>query len=815
MEALLRDLRYAVRVLVRNPGFTVVAVLTLSLGIGLTTVVFSLVNAVLLRPLPVADPGSLVTLREELASGDPADLFTLDRYRAYAAESRVFTPGVAAFGMSDLSLNTGSQPEVVTGSFVSGNYFQVLGIAPARGRFFGPQEDQGAGVPVAVISHDLWRRRFASDPAVIGRTVTLNSQPMIVVGVAPEKFRGTVAALPLDVWVPLSTFAQVSAGSDEQTIGIVNDGRNTWLTLFGRLREGVTREQAAGSLGALARQLPRESANAPRVTRVGVEPLGPLPAGMKGQVIGFMALLMATAGLVLLIASVNVAGMLLARAAARPREIAIRLAVGAQRGRLITQFLAEGLLLFLLGGAGGILLAVWVSRLLTAFSPLLTERTRLDLSLDLRVLAFTLLVSLATGVGFSLVPALQASRPALVPSLKSASAVGGRKRSRLRNGFVIGQIAASLLLLVVAGLFVRALRTAVTSDPGFDPDGVVIASVDLSPYGYGEERGREFYRQLVERVGALPGVSAAAVGSAPPLNSDYSVQLLRVPGYQPPPNSPPSEADYEVVSPGYFAALGIPVTAGRTFAETDASGSPPVVVINQAMARRFWPRESPIGKRIGVGRQEVEVVGVAGNTVHERLGEAPHLHLYFPFAQRYRPQMALHVRAAGETAPVIAAVRREVQALDRNVPLQGLMPLSQRLDTSLLPQRLAVTLIGTFGMLGLVLAAVGLYGIVAYSVSQRTYEIGVRLALGARPGDVLRMVVRQGLKLTLIGMGVGLALALLATQLLARLLYGVSPTDLVTFLGVSLLLVGTALLASYLPARRAARISPMLALRAE
>ncbi len=815
MEALLRDLRYSVRVFVRNPAFTLVAVLTLTLGIGLTTAVFSLINALLLRPLPVDEPGELYSLTETSRTGDPFPLVSIDKYRQYESGGRAFESGIAAQGMSDLSFNSGAEPEVLVGNFVSGNYFRVLGIAPARGRFFAPGEDRATGASVAVISHRLWTRRFGSDPSIVGRTVTLNSQPMTVVGIAPPEFRGIVGILPVDVWIPLASFAQVSAGSEEQIHGSADDGVNLWLSLFGRLPDGASPERAQVALSALARQIPPETRNAPEVERVEVRPLSSIPVDQQGSVIGFLALLLATAGLVLLISCVNVAGMLLARAASRPREIAIRLAVGAQHGRLVSQLLTEGLLLFLLGGLGGILLAMLVFRLVTVFQAAVPESVELDISPDLRVLGFALFLSLATGVLFSLIPALQASRPSLVPSLKSSATVGGPRRSRLRNAFVVGQIAASLLLLVVAGLFVRALSSAVSTDPGFDPRGVVVATVDLSPHGYTSDRGAEFYRQLVGRVRELPGVSGVALASGVPLGTSVSVVRIRVEGYEPPADRREPGVSYYVVSPGYFAVMRTPLVAGREFSEADRQGGARAVIVNEALARRYWRRESALGKRVRIRRQDMEVVGVVKNSVYEKLGESPQPHLYLPVAQSYAPRMTLHVRTAQEAAPVMAGIRREVQTLDGNLPLQELRPLSRQVEASLFPQRVAATLIGTFGMLGLLLAVVGLYGILAYSVTQRAYEIGVRLALGAEPTHVLRMVVMQGLRLVLVGGGIGLVVALAATRLLAGALYGVSPTDAVTFLGVMVLLVVAAVLASWLPARRAARVSPMLALRAE
>ncbi len=535
---------------------------------------------------------------------------------------------------------------------------------------------------------------------------------------------------------------------------------------------------------------------------------------------GFLGVLMAVVGFVLLIACANVAGMTLARSAARRKELAIRLAMGAGRGRIVRQLLTESVLLFLIGGGAGLLLAVWLTDLLMSFKPPTPFSIELDLGLDARVLAFTFFTSLLTGVVFGLAPALQASRPDVLPALKDEGAgSGARRRTRLLNAFVVGQVAVSLVLLVSTGLFLRSLQNARALDPGFEPEGVQTAGFDVRIQGYDEARGQRFFEELSGRVAALPGAQAVSLVRNVTLGGGNMETRIRVEGREPPDGRGSFGTDFNVVTPNYFATLGIPLVRGRDFQASDREGAPLVAVVNETFARRFWPGEDPLGKRFRF-REEgepVEIVGVARDGKYRSLGEDPTSYLYLPFAQNYQTQMTLQVRAAspGEGAGLLAAVRREVAAMDASIPLLDAMPLTDAISTSLLPIRMAATLAGLFGLAGLLLAGVGIFGVVSFSVAQRTREIGIRVALGAQGRDVLGLVIRQGMRLTLVGVAVGLAAAFALTRVMSSLLYGVSATDPLTFAAVAALLAAVALLACYLPARRATKVDPMVALRYE
>lgn len=815
MNTLLQDLRYGVRALLKSPGFAVTAVLTIALGIGAITTIFALVNALLLRPLPVAEPGRLVQVEELRRGGDRSSTYSHPRYAELRDGSGGVLAGLAAQGLSDMALRAGRQAEAVTGVYASGSYFGVLGIRPQAGRFFGAEEDRpGSPDAVAVISEHLWRTRFGGERSAVGRTIHLNGQPLTVVGVAPRGFGGTFVGVQADVWVPIAMYPRLNRQADEATY---QRGRHIWLTLIGRLRPGMSAEGAETVLGAVARRSAPDLERDPPPVGVRLQPLTGMPPSARGAVVGFMAMLLATAGLVMLIAGTNVAGMLLARATTRRREVAIRLAVGAGRGRLVRQLLTESLLLFAAGGAGGLLLALWLADVIAAFQPPLAVRIALDLGPDARVLGFALLLALATGVGFGLVPALRASRPDVLPALREGSGGRGAGRTRLRSAFVVAQMAMSLLLLVTAGLFVQALRSALETDLGFDPDGVVVADLNLRAQGFDDARGADFHRRAVERIAGLPGVEAVGAAQFAPMSGNVmsvDVETPQRPG-PPAPGRKPTSANYTLVDEGYFRALRIPLVAGRAFAAADRKGAPPVMVVNQTLARRFWPGENPMGKRLRVFGEEHEVVGVARDGKYHELGEEPTSFLYLPIAQQGAERMTLFVRARTEPGPALAAVRREVAALDPDVPLQQAMPFSAMVGMTLFPQRMAAVLVGAFGLLGLALAAVGIYGVLAFHVGQRTQEIGVRLALGAGAADVVRMILRQGMLLVAVGVALGLAAALAATRLLAGFLHGVSATDPATFLAVPALLAAVALLASWLPARRAARVDPMTALRAD
>ncbi|HEX7241058.1 MAG TPA: ADOP family duplicated permease, partial [Longimicrobiaceae bacterium] len=632
------------------------------------------------------------------------------------------------------------------------------------------------------------------------------SREMTVVGIAPAGFGGILAGLPVDVWVPEAAYRRGAPAAEEA-------GRTSWLVMVGRLRPGVSREQARAALEVIAKRVPPEQEGT-TIRGVRVDAHSGVPAERREMLAGFLGMLLATAGLVLLIACTNVAGMGVARAVARRRETAIRLAIGAGRARLVRQLVTETVLLFLVGGAAGLLLALWLSEMLSAFRPPVPVQVAFDLGVDWRVFGFAMALALGTGVIFGLVPALGASRPDLVPALKEGREAPGR-RGRLRSGFVVAQLAMSLLLLVTAGLFVRTLRSALAEEPGFDPDGVVVAQLGLSAHGYDAARSAELYGRLRERLEADPGVRSVAAARFAPMSGNVMATTIEPQDVRPGARGEPVPVGVDPVGPGYFETLRIPVLAGRAFTARDAPGTAPVAVVNQALAARLWPGESPIGRRVRVNGTVREVVGVARNAKYEGHRDEREAHLYLPLAQNGSANLTVIVRSRGGAAGGLEAIRRELRALDPDVALREASPLPALVGLSLFPQRLAAGFIGVFGAVGLLLAAVGLYGILAHGVAQRRREIGVRIALGARAGDVLRMVVRSGLALTAVGIAVGLAAALALTRLLSGMLYGVTATDPVTFAAVPLLLLGVALLASYLPARRATRVDPMVALRAD
>jgi predicted permease len=801
MDALWADVRYAARSLRRSPAFALAAILTLALGIGGTTVIFSIINAVLLRPLPVEEPGRLIALTGTDERGRSSSSFSYPEYLRFRDEGRALA-GLAAFSFESFSLRGPEGPVAVAGSLVSGNYFDVLRVRPAVGRFFLPEEGARGAAPVAVLSWAAWQSRFAGDPGIVGRAVVLNGKPVTVVGVAPRGFGGTINVLSFDLWLPLEAYPQLVASFRLDHPG------HSFLQLAGRLAPGATIPQARSELAGRLRA--PFSPEGRTLKDVRVAPLTGLPGEGRAGVMGAGALLMTVALLVLFIACVNVVGMLLARASVRRREVAIRLAVGAGRGRLVRQLLTESVLLWLLGGAAGLLLASWLGRAIPALLPPLPEAARLalDLGVDARVLAFALGISLLSGVGFGLAPALQATRPGAVPALRSGGQVEGRRGSRLRDAFVVGQLAVALLLLVSAGLFLRSLWHSRVADPGFDPDGVVAAGIDLDLHGYKDDQGRAFFHQLAARLREVPGVESVGLATAVPLSGMENRTTVTAGGTE------ERSLGYTVVSPGYLKTLRIPLLRGRDFADADAPGAPPVVIVSEALAREYWPGQDPVGKQLRTGAEPMEVIGVVRDVQDQTMGQRPSPFMYLPLTQSYEPAATVLVRGRGGPGAALAAVRREVHALDPNLPLMMELPLRQMI-VSLAPQPLLATLIGGFGVVGLILASVGVYGVVAYLVAQRTKEIGIRMALGAARRDVLRLVMGRGARLALVGMAIGTAAALGLTRFLRGLLVGVTPADPATFAGVVILLGAVVLLASWLPARRAARVDPMTALRSE
>jgi len=813
MESLLQDLRFGARMLVKQPGFTLIAALTLALGIGANTAIFSLVNALLLRsPAGVEQAEQLVLVTWEGSGLGPSYPDYID-YR----DRNTTLAGLATFGPTTLHLGVGDEAERIPATLVSGNYFTVLGVKAARGRTLITDDDTAPGAnPVTVISDGLWRRRFNADPNVVGKTVRLNGYPFTVIGVAPPEFIGVETGRATGVWVPISMAAQAdptSAGSPHTRVA------RGWLKAFGRLKPNVSLVQAQAELSGLARVLEQTFPDTNKGVGVRLVPNLGLGPEQRNDARNFTSLLAAVAGLVLLIACANVANLLLARGQRRQKEIGIRLALGATRLRLIRQLLTESLLLALLGGALGAFVAFWLSEPMKNFVAFGQENyPALDLSLDTRVLGFTFLVAVVTGLLFGLIPGLQAARTELTPVLRDAALSGrGKLRINLNGLLVIGQIALSLVVLIAAGLFVRTLQKAQSVHPGFNTSQVVTASLDVGKQGYSESQGRQFYRQIVERVEALPGVRSASMAHTAPFTDRTWNTRVRAESQA---DAAPLPVDYNVVSPRYFATLEIPFISGRDFHAADEAQAPGVVILNETLARRLFPGENPIGKRLiryirGEPKFSLEVVGVVKDAKYQQLTEQPRPQMYLPSPQQYRSVMTLHVHTERDPGELLAAMRREARSLDGNLPIFNAGLLADHLRASLAPQRSVVALIGTFGLLALALASIGLYGVMAYTVSQHTREIGIQMALGAQTGDVLKLVVRQGMGLALIGVVIGLIASLALTRLTKTLLFGVSATDPLTFTGVALLLTMIALLACWLPARRATKVDPLTSLRHE
>ncbi|MDQ3684029.1 MAG: ABC transporter permease [Acidobacteriota bacterium] len=807
MKTLWQDIRYAARMLWKNPVMTFVAIVALALGVGANTAIFSVVNAVLLRPLPYEDPDRLVRLSEH-SPQVPQMSISYPNFLDWREQNQVFS-GLAATQFRSLNLIGVDEPERLPGRAVSANFFDVLGVKPAAGRSFSPDEDRPGANRVAIVSHGLWQRRFGADPELIGKQLNLSGDSYTVIGVLPASYRFGTAT---DVFVPIGLRA------DQMT----ERGNHPGIYAIARLKPGVTVEQARSELVSMATRISNQygmTGNSATLTT--------LSELFLGDVRTPLLILLGAVGFVLLIACANVANLLLARAASRSKEIAIRTALGAGRLRIIRQLLTESVLLSLLGGAVGLLLALWgIDVLRTASIDSLPSTA--EINLDGSVLIFTLLVSLLTGVIFGLAPALGASKLDLNDTLKEGGRGGtvGSARQRVRGALIVSEVALSLVLLIGAGLLIRSFVRIQDVDPGFNAENLLTMQIARAAK---QDEGRQvlnFFNQLEERIGALPGVEAVAVSSGLPFlgTSDTSFAIEGRP--KPEPGKQPQTMFYNT-SPNYLRAMGIRLVKGRFFTAQDTQRSPLVAVIDEEFARQQFPDEDPLGKRIaGNGDMPaIEIVGVVAHVKHFGLDAAsetikPQLYLAFnQIPDKFLPQVAgrmnVVVRTASDPMSVAAAVRREVQALDRNQPIYNVSTMEQTLDQSLATQRLATTLLALFAGVALILAAVGIYGVMAYSVTQRTHEIGIRMALGAQRGDVLKLVVSQGMLLALIGVGFGLIAAFLLTRLMASLLYGVSATDPVTFAGIALLLALVALIANYIPARRATKIDPMIALRYE
>lgn len=820
MATLLQDIRYGARLLLRSPAVTVVAVLSLALGIGANTTIFTLVNAVLLNPLPVKDASRLVSVETaEPRNGVLAPLGAISRlnYQDLRDGSDVFS-GMAAATFAALALSGGGEPEQVFGQLVTGNYFDVLGAPLAAGRTFLPDEDSQPGThPVVVLAHGFWQRRFGGRTDLIGQSITLNGQRFTVIGVTAEGFRGTGQLGGPELWVPLAMYREVLTGV---ALGFYDSRRALFYQAHARLKDGVTVEQASANMAALGKGLEESFPTDNRGRTFTVRSLaeGSLPPAFLQQLRLSGGLLMAIVGLVLLIACGNVANLLVARATARRQEIAVRLSLGASRARLMRQLLTESLLLAVLGGLGGIAVAFWARSLLWAYRPPFLLENSLDLNFDGKVVAFTVLVSLATGVLFGLVPALQSSRPDMVTELKERTTVpSGSHWYSVRNLLVVGQVALSFVALLSAGLFLRSLANAQQIDPGFDGDQLMVLGMNAGTQGFDEPRGRDLYRRALERLAGVSGVESATISTSVPLFGGGLGRTVFRDGVDPKDPRNGRMTQVNQVGDQYFETLGIGVVKGRPFTPNDRSGAPPVAIINEVMAKQVWPNEDPIGRHLTLFNDPVprEIVGIAKTIKYNALGEDETMYLYLPMEQNYASQVIVQVRAAGDPTTLLGTVRRELQQLEPQMPLLNVNTYRAVFQQSLWAPRMGAWLLGIFASLALLLASIGLYGVMAYSVSLRTRELGIRLALGARQQDVRNMVVRQGVLLALGGVVIGLLVGAGLAQLITvtRLLYGVNAIDPLTFSVIPIVLLLVAVLATFLPAWRASRVDPVEALR--
>ncbi len=812
IEEIWQDVRFGVRMLRKRPGFTFIAILTLSLGIGANTAIFSLVNTALLRPLPIAQPERFIAL-SNAAAGRMFPTFSYPNYQNLRDRTEVFD-GLLAYRFAPLSLSHDGVNERLWGYIVTGNYFDVLGLKPARGRLISLGDDRTrGGHPVTVISHQCWQQRFGGSAEIIGKEVIVNGRNFTIIGIAPPGFSGTEIIAAPEMWFPMMMQAQLESGNDwlDQR-GVDN------LFVQGSLKPGVSVAQAQAAMDAVAAQLEREFPNVNEGRRVLLTQPGFMNGGMRTPVLGFASVLMVVVGLVLLLACANLANLLLARATERRREMAVRLALGAKRFQLVRQLLVESVLLACAGGALGCLLAWWLTGLAAAYKPPMDVPANFAFELDRRVLLFAFVLSIVTGVVFGLLPALQATKTNLVSALKDEASFGTYRSSWLKNSLIVFQVALSLVLLIGGGLMVRALQQAETIPLGFEPQNAIAVSFDLRLQGYEAAQGREAEKRLLERVRALPGVKAAGIADMIPVDLHFGSSLVFIEGQPLERTANTPRAMSNRVTPGYFGAMQTRLVQGREFTEQDNEQAVPVVIVNETFARRFWPNESPLHKRFRFGRATeplVEIVGVAQDGKYAGLNEDPRSFVYRPLWQSRLSSSSLIVRAETEPQILIAAVRRELQQLDPRLPIASTKTMTESLSFALLPARLAASVLGSFGLLALALAAIGLYGVMAYSVAQRTRELGIRIALGATVRDIHKLVVGQGLKLAMIGITLGLLISLAVMRLMKNLLFGVSATDPLTFVVIGGVLLAVAFLACYLPARRATRVDPLTALRHE
>jgi predicted permease len=805
---LLQDLKYGLRMLAKSPGFTAIVVLTLALGIGANSTIFSWINSTLLDPIPgVTDTSELVSVMRGERSEHPTPPFSYPDYADLRARTRSLS-GLIAHHDDFVSLTGTNKPERIYGAMVSADYFQVLGVKPILGRGLLPVEEEKAGsTPSVVISYALWQSHFGGDRAIIGKTIQLNRTLCTIVGVTPPDFQGCTTGLRTDLWASL-----VYRGEQ------LRERDNYWLNVLGRLKPGVNRRQAEEELNLQMRRIVEQFPDSHRgPNQITLDPLWRSPFGANVYMYKSLPMLLALAAVLLLLACANVANLLLVRSVTRRREVALRLSMGASRWRLVRQLLVESLLLALLGGGVALLLTYWTAGTFAAFFPPITN---LPLTInghaDRMVLAATILISILTAMIFGILPALRTSSLAPIAVLKEEAGgmSGGIHKSRLSRALVVAQISLSLLLLICAGLFARSLQNSQRLDPGFDPNHVLLASYELGPAGYSEAQGIAFHRQLLSKLAALPGVESVTLADFSPLSFTLHTDYVRPDGYLPQPGES-MEVSRAIVGPNYLRTMRIPIIAGRDFTEQDMENSQRVAIVNQQFVDRYWPGQDAIGKRISIYDEWFNVVGVARNGKYRRLVYPPEPVFFQPLYQRYRDLVMIHARVSGDPQAYAPEVERTVHELNADLPVFGVTTLKSSMQLGSIFERLAGTLAGAFGLLALILAAVGIYGVIAYTTRQRTHEIAIRMALGARRAGVFWLVLGQGLLLTLTGLAAGIAISLALTRYLKSLLFGVTTSDLWTYAAVALLLCLVSLVACFIPARRATQVDPMVALRYE
>jgi predicted permease len=798
----LTGLRQAIRSVLRSPGASAVLILTVAVGVAACSTVFSLVDGLMLRPLAgVKEQSELVNVHATDPDGSTFHSVSFPTFRDLAAEQSVFS-GLAAFSSRLVSLAGDGEPQLAVVQIVSNNFFDVLGSRPAQGRLFHSTEER-AGF-VVVLSHGAWTRRFGADPAIVGRAGVLNGRPFTVVGVTEPSFNGNFHGFPFDVWVPIEAASAVAPNE------LLEARRSVWLEMVGRLQPGMPLPAARAAMTAIAKRMERDDPETYRGVGYDLRRANGFEDSLRAPAISFFAVLSVLAGLVLAIACGNVSGILLARAVARERELSVRLALGAARKGLVRQLATEALLLFLAGGVIGSVLSLWTSSLLERFSLPTPIPITLDLSPGLRVLIFGLLLSAGAGLLFGTLAALPSTRLELLTLVRAGFSADRRGAARLRTAFVGAQMAMSVLLLVAAGLLLRTVRHAANADPGFAPDGLTTTRVDLSLLGYDTVRSQAFFERLVERASKLPHVESACVTGLLPLGPGSRTTTVRLPGHA---EQPGVSVDFSEVGDGYFHTLRLPILRGRSFTAADAPGATRAAIVNETLARRLWPGQDPLGRSLSNGVNTLTVVGVAKDAKYRRLWEEPRSFLYVSNRQQSRAAADLVVK--GGDATLAAAIRRELRNLEPALPLSTIRLVREYLGFSLLPQRVGGAVAGALGVAGLLLSAIGLAGLVAHSVSRRMREIGIRLAVGAQPADIVHLEMRRGMRVVILGALAGCAAALALAPLLKSLLFGVTSADPKTFAAVTALLCAIAALAAYLPARRAARIDPMAALRAE